>query len=104
MNYVVSIDFNYICEASDEQEAIHKSMERFRGRKYSGVYFDGMITNAEETIRMIPVYKPEMRSIDVNDDIDNGGLYGSAITKSSSRDRKDSKEQDHIHFSSADSV
>ena len=103
-NYYVTITHQYLLEAFDDVEAITRAKERFMGRLYFDVYFDGMTINATITKRDVPgpskwpkqVLKQAAKYI-AKKEVE----YVKPII---ARDRQDSKEQDYIHFSAADGV
>lgn len=104
--YQVKIEFSYLLKADTKEEAITRSMDRFRGRTFTGVYFDGMIVNADLTERVAPVHCSEMpkRPDDMTEFNGFGNEGGKTYGIKLNGDRKDSKEQDYIHFDPADEV
>ena len=97
--FAVNITYNYLLKAPNSQEAIKMSMDRLLGRKFTGVYFDGMVTNVELTDKEVPNFDHIKVNKAMPDDERSIG-YGLR----DNRDRKDTKEQDYIHFDSADQI
>lgn len=89
--FQVKIEHNYLLRAKDSREAIAKSMDRFMGRKFKDVQFEGMVTTAEITKRPMPEVK-------IKQSKEKEVTHGQTIP----RDRTDSKEQEYIHFSESD--
>ena len=107
-NYYVTITHQYLLEAFDDVEAITRAKERFMGRLYFDVYFDGMIVNATITKRNVPRETIKERKFEL---VSRTVLREYLPKKEAlnakpiiARDRQDSKEQDYIHFSAADGV
>jgi hypothetical protein len=103
-NYEVSITHNYLLEAKSEDEAIQLAMNRYMGRKFKDVYFDGMVTDARITKRKKPdIHFKEFQEFKFNispptETNLEDTAYGTGII----RDRKGAKEQKYIHFDSTD--
>jgi len=99
--YEVIITHSYLLEALNEQEAMKRSMDRFMGRIYKDVSFDGMVVGCEITQRCVPftekldvtLTRSTKRKV-VNHDTQSNRI----------RNRTDSKEQDYIYFSAADEL
>ena len=107
-NYAVNITYNYLLKAQDQTEAISKAMDRLLGRRFNEVYFNGMTTKAELTKELPPTFDHikleglkdmrDFKNFQVKRITDGGTQYGIKL----SGDRKDSKEQDYVHFDSID--
>lgn len=99
--YEVTITYKYLVKALDTSEAVGMAMNRLLGRHFTGVYFDGMITNAVVTDREGLDVEHFFDDIKQERTVEEGGeSYGIKINRS----RESSKEQEHIHFNPADSV
>ena len=99
--YEVTITHSYLLEASNEQEAMKRSMDRFMGRIYKDVAFDGMVVGCEITQRCMPFTE----EIDVTLTRSTKRKVVNHDTQSNRiRNRTDSKEQDYIHFSTTDAI
>jgi len=99
--YEVTITHSYLLEASNQQQAMKRSMERFMGREYKDVAFDGMVVGCEITQKCVPFTEKldVMLTRSAKRKVINHDTQSNRI-----RNRTDSKEQDYIHFSSTDAI